>query len=83
MSDDESAFIRRLDVEGRRKYMASSMVSLMKVTKMDVVLAGSGASSSAIVSKLESEKVALLEKVQKLKMLLRKARKISGCRLMS
>ena len=43
------------------------MVSLMKTTEMGVVLAGEGASSSAMVSKMESEKVALIEKAQKLK----------------
>ena len=62
VSDGESEVIRRLDEEGTRQHLASGMVGLMKVAEMVVVLAGEGANSSAMVSKLASEKAALQEK---------------------
>ena len=67
MSDNESDIIRRLDEEGRRKHLASSMVGLMKVAKMVVVLAGEGVSSSGRFKELESEKTTLQAKTQKLR----------------
>ena len=42
VSDDESSIIRRLDEEGRRKHLASSMVGLMKVTEIVVVITDEG-----------------------------------------
>ena len=67
VSNNESDIIRRLDEEGRRKHLASSMIGMMKVAEMVVVLAGEGASSSGRVKELEPQKTTLQAKTQKLK----------------
>ena len=40
VSDNEPDIIRRLDDEGQRKHLASSMVGVMKMREMVVVLTG-------------------------------------------
>ena len=61
VSDNESDIRRRIDKEGRRKHLASSMVGMMKMAKIVVVLAGEGANSSGRAKELESENVTLKE----------------------
>ena len=53
VSDNEADIIKRLDKEGQRKYLAASMVGVVKMVEMVVVLAGEGSYSSYRVRELE------------------------------
>ena len=44
VSDGEYVVIRRLDEKGRRQYIVSGIVGLMKVAEMSIILADEGAS---------------------------------------
>ena len=67
LSDNEADIIKRLDKEGRRKHLSTSMVRVVKMAEMVVVLAGEGSDSMDRVRELESEKVDLTAKSHKLK----------------